>query len=483
MKYFFEDTEIKIQLEKLVIGLEEPILVKGIGEIIAKIDSGNNGYNVIHGEDLYQQGDILTFITYNKDGERRNVSKKIIDNINVNIGSGNIQDRPVINLDIKFANEEYKKIPFSVTDRGDNSHKILICKDFIKDELDALIDVNATNLSSNPINVNYDEDVSESAIVKNMKDLKKYIRHYNSLKAKEKREKDKEVESWFSDNEEDEEIEGNNIKSYEDKIETSPNLFKKFKKGFDIYADTVAGDWYKHLMKDEQTKVRKYITNDPKLIREKIFRLNDVKNTVENQDDIKVFKILDFNGGTFSTNDTVKMNDEIQSKLDQALNNKDKNNQEVNSTENNEPIKNEETEESKKLLRFYQNRKNFILYYACYLGEKEDLEQALNNSTTFNDLSIRFLQKENEFVPGQLENIVNVLNHTIKDYYKNTKIEIKGNFVVLYEKNINEEIRSMFIYKNLKNINTNINKLKEIENKYKELADKYEEITGKKLKI
>ena len=58
----------QLTLEKMVIGLEEPILIKGVGEIIAKVDSGNGGYNVIHGEDLTVQGDILTFKTFNKDG-------------------------------------------------------------------------------------------------------------------------------------------------------------------------------------------------------------------------------------------------------------------------------------------------------------------------------------------------------------------------------------------------------------------------------
>ena len=60
---------LRLTLEKMVIGVEEPILIKGIGEIVAKVDSGNSGYNVIHGEDLIVQGNILTFKTENKDGK------------------------------------------------------------------------------------------------------------------------------------------------------------------------------------------------------------------------------------------------------------------------------------------------------------------------------------------------------------------------------------------------------------------------------
>lgn len=144
-----------LALEKLVIGVEEPILIKGIGELIAKIDSGNSGYNVIHGEDITIQGNIINFKTFNKDGDERRVSKKIKDLIKINIGGGHIQERPVVELDVLFAGETYKKIPFSITNRSDNLHKILISKDFVGNELNALIDVTKNNISDDSINVDY----------------------------------------------------------------------------------------------------------------------------------------------------------------------------------------------------------------------------------------------------------------------------------------------------------------------------------------
>lgn len=142
----------------MVIGIEEPVLVKGIGELIAKIDSGNSGYNVIHGEDIITQGNIINFKTFNKDGEERRVSKKIKDTINVNIGGGHIQERPVIELDVQFGGENYKKILFSVTNRGDNEHKILISKDFVGNELNALIDVTKGNIADDKIDVEYPDN-------------------------------------------------------------------------------------------------------------------------------------------------------------------------------------------------------------------------------------------------------------------------------------------------------------------------------------
>lgn len=148
-----ERIEQRVLFERLVIGLEEPVLVKGIGEISAKVDSGNGGFNVLHGTDLYQEGDMLHFKTVDGQGQVKQVATKVVDRIEVNIGGGHIQDRPVVELDIKFANTLYKKIPFSITDRGDNDNKILICKQFVEDELDALIDVGEKNISKKNVQV------------------------------------------------------------------------------------------------------------------------------------------------------------------------------------------------------------------------------------------------------------------------------------------------------------------------------------------
>lgn len=155
---FLGKLEMGLQLERLVIGIEEPVLVKDLGEIKAKIDSGNGGYNVIHGEDITYQGNYITFLTYDGAGNQKRLSKKVIEELDVHIGGGIVQKRPVIELDIKFANENYKRIPFSVTDRTENSHRILISKDFVEKTIEALIDVGAKNIS----NLNYDVDYKES---------------------------------------------------------------------------------------------------------------------------------------------------------------------------------------------------------------------------------------------------------------------------------------------------------------------------------
>lgn len=163
---YLDFLEQKVLLERLVIGLEEPILVKGLGELQAKIDSGNGGYNVIHGTDLHQQGSVLTFTSIDKFGHETKMSANIIDEIEVNMGGGNIEKRPVIELDIKFAGEDYKKIPFSVSDRSTNTQPILISKGFVENELEALIDVGVTNISNDGIDVVYGEGFAQG--VKNV---------------------------------------------------------------------------------------------------------------------------------------------------------------------------------------------------------------------------------------------------------------------------------------------------------------------------
>lgn len=151
----FSDYSKRLQLEKLVIGLEEPIFIDGIGEFIAKVDSGNGGFNVIHGEDVYQNGGVLVFKTFDKNNELKQVSKKLLQFINVNIGSGKVEQRPVIELNVKFGDEEYQKVPFSVANRSSNSHKVLICKNFIQHQLNALIDVGEKMLSDKGVEVEY----------------------------------------------------------------------------------------------------------------------------------------------------------------------------------------------------------------------------------------------------------------------------------------------------------------------------------------
>ena len=134
--------------EKTVIGLIENIELAGVGKLDAKIDSGNGAYNVLHGEDIIRQGNKVTFTTVNN----KRIIKDIENIITINVGAGNIEERPVVRFRMKFGSKEFDNVPFSIGDRSTNELKVLIGKDFIA-QLDALIDIDAKHIADKNIEV------------------------------------------------------------------------------------------------------------------------------------------------------------------------------------------------------------------------------------------------------------------------------------------------------------------------------------------
>ena len=119
-----------------VVGLVERIYIEGIGDVDAKIDSGNGAYNVIDGDVLSKRGENVIIRTI---GDKK-LKKKVIDEVVIHIGSGNKELRPVVEFDIKLGDEEYEDVPFSIADRSENEYPVLIGKEFLS-KIDKLIDV------------------------------------------------------------------------------------------------------------------------------------------------------------------------------------------------------------------------------------------------------------------------------------------------------------------------------------------------------
>ena len=138
-------------IEKQVLGLIEFFDVDGVGKIPSKLDSGNGAYNVIHGEDIQVQGNKVHFKTVNN----KRLMKDKIDDIVINVGAGNTEERPVVNFDLKIGDKQFTDIPFSIGNRTSNLFKILVSKDFIENELDALIDVSQENIADRADEVEY----------------------------------------------------------------------------------------------------------------------------------------------------------------------------------------------------------------------------------------------------------------------------------------------------------------------------------------
>lgn len=137
-------------VEKTVLGLEETIYVDGVGQIRAKLDTGNGAFNVLHGENIEQDGKMVRFTTENGVV----LEKPVTDHITINLGAGNTEDRPVVLLHVKIGDKIFRDVPFSIGNRSQNTHKVLIGKNFIQNELDALIDVGLADVAKQNIEVN-----------------------------------------------------------------------------------------------------------------------------------------------------------------------------------------------------------------------------------------------------------------------------------------------------------------------------------------
>jgi len=133
---------------KPVLGVNELIDIDGIGRLPAKIDSGNEAYNVLHGVDVSEEGENVAFTTVNN----KRVSLPKSGDIKIHIGSGVKEDRPIVNLNIKINGKEYRDVPFSIADRSENEDPILVGEPFLK-KLNAVIDVNKEVNESTKYNV------------------------------------------------------------------------------------------------------------------------------------------------------------------------------------------------------------------------------------------------------------------------------------------------------------------------------------------
>ena len=138
-------------IEKQVFGLIEFFDLDGVGKIPAKLDSGNGAYNVLHGVDIQTQGNKVFFRTEN--GKTLLKDKK--GEITINVGAGNMEDRPVVEFDFTIGNKQFTNIPFTLSDRSTNLYKILVSKEFIENELDALIDVSQENIADEDLEAEY----------------------------------------------------------------------------------------------------------------------------------------------------------------------------------------------------------------------------------------------------------------------------------------------------------------------------------------
>lgn len=112
---------------------KEEIEIDGVGLYMAKVDTGNDAWCVLHGEDIKVENDTVSF----KTDEGKIIQKPLVDKILVNVGAGTEESRPIVEFDITLKGKKYNKIKFSIGDRKDNDEKVLLGLKF-------LTDINAT---------------------------------------------------------------------------------------------------------------------------------------------------------------------------------------------------------------------------------------------------------------------------------------------------------------------------------------------------
>jgi hypothetical protein len=107
---------------------KEKIHIKDVGDFICKVDSGNDAYCVLHGENIQINGDNVEFQTING----QSIQKPLVDKIIINVGAGVEEHRPIVEFDIKVKGKVYKSVKFSIGNRKDNEEKVLLGLKFLE---------------------------------------------------------------------------------------------------------------------------------------------------------------------------------------------------------------------------------------------------------------------------------------------------------------------------------------------------------------
>jgi len=92
-------------------GWEEVVSIKPFGNLVAKFDTGNAIYPVLHAEDIEIKGKKITFTH-----EEKTITTNLIDKY-VSVTGGGEDERPVVELEFEFAGTNYGKVKIGLDDR------------------------------------------------------------------------------------------------------------------------------------------------------------------------------------------------------------------------------------------------------------------------------------------------------------------------------------------------------------------------------
>jgi ribosomal protein S6--L-glutamate ligase len=113
--------------ERIEAGFREVIEVEGVGEFVAKFDTGNGSKSCsMHVDSLVVDGDICEWKLKGK-----TYKDKIIGYSKTEVGD-KVEERPIIQRDIVFAGRTYEQVPISPVDRKMKSTPFLVNRKFME---------------------------------------------------------------------------------------------------------------------------------------------------------------------------------------------------------------------------------------------------------------------------------------------------------------------------------------------------------------
>lgn len=114
---------------KKVVGFREVVHVEGIGDIVAKFDTGNGSLSCSMTYDKAELSDDKKVVKWELGG--KSFTSKVIGFANAEVGS-ETHERPIIELDMQFAGKKYKDVHVSLVDRKEKSTKFLVNRKFME---------------------------------------------------------------------------------------------------------------------------------------------------------------------------------------------------------------------------------------------------------------------------------------------------------------------------------------------------------------
>lgn len=111
-----------------IAGVNQKITIEGIDlPLDAKIDTGNDGYNVLHAEGIEWSEATVKFNSHGASFE-----KDVVEKVEVLTSDGS-SNRPVVQFDVEFLGKKYSNVSFSLDDRSKMDEPVLIGEPFLRE--------------------------------------------------------------------------------------------------------------------------------------------------------------------------------------------------------------------------------------------------------------------------------------------------------------------------------------------------------------